>query len=356
MLDNELKIIKQTLLKTDKDYKLTREQTTNWIRYAVVWDFPAGMPWEGIKEKKQKQGTNNARLAYGLHVDHPDYKRLKSLLAYAKDHNVWDKVWGNTTYTIESPGEKDPIGVKGKYTHMVQAHGLVQLSMGAATIKGMLNLDTVFDLHLLPDADGKPRQPAKTTVKEIFSMMMVNDKLKVHKVWICLSTGTNGMTTGYFSSIVPAIWDHVAAFIMSPAAQVCWWLRRRRCLMEDVNRLIRHCFTQSQQQQVTKSKFMKDLGHAVINQTDANDIINAAATQGMYDLTLGLSDKSIREHGLRWITPDDPPQLLQVQEGECHILQQTALPVPLDNGVQLNKQPLVGRAKIYYNPPNQGTQ
>jgi hypothetical protein len=32
MLDYELKIIEQTLLKTNKDYK----QTTNWVRYAVV--------------------------------------------------------------------------------------------------------------------------------------------------------------------------------------------------------------------------------------------------------------------------------------------------------------------------------
>jgi hypothetical protein len=232
------------------------------------------MPWEGIKEKRQKQRTNNARLAYGLHVHHPVYKRLKSLLAYAKDHNVWDKVWGNTTYTTETPGEKDPIRVKNKYIYMVQAHSLVQLSMGAAAIKGMLNMDTVFHLRLLLDADGKPRQPTKTTVKEIFSMMMVNDGLKAHKVWICLSTGTNSMMTGYFSSVVPAIQDHVAAFIMCPMAQVYWWLHHRGCLTEDVNRLIRHCFTLSQQQRVMKSKFMKDLGHAVINQTDADDIIS----------------------------------------------------------------------------------
>ncbi len=192
------------------------------------------------------------------------------------------------------PGEKDPIGVKNKYIHMVQAHSSVQLSMGAATIEGMLNVDTVFDLRLLSDANGKPRQPPKTPVKENFSMMMVNDGLKVHKVWICLSTGTNGMTTGYFSSVVPAIRDHLAAFIMCLAAQVYWWLGRRGCLMEDINHLIRHCFTLSQQQWVTKSKFMKDLGHAVIDQTDADDIINAAATQGIYDLTLGLSDKEKR--------------------------------------------------------------
>ncbi len=115
-----------------------------------------------------------------------------------------------------------------------------------------------------------------------------------HKVWICLSTGTNGMTTGYFSSIVPEIRDHVAAFTTCPAAQVYWWLCHRGCLTEDVNRLIRHCFTISQQQRVTKSKYMKDLSYAVVDDQDADDIINAATTQGIVDLTLGLSDKEKR--------------------------------------------------------------
>jgi hypothetical protein len=233
-LDEELKNIKQILLKNDKEYKLTREQSNNWIRYVVMIDFPAGMPWEGTEEKKQKQGTSNPRLAYGLHVHRPDYERLKSLLAYAKDNNIWDKVWGNTAYTIKTPAEKDPIGVENKYIHMVQTHQSVQLSMGAATIEEMLDVDTVFELQLLPDADRKPRQPTKTTVKEIFSMMMINE----HKVWTCLSMGTNGMTTGYFSSIVPAIRDHVAAFVLCPAAQVYWWLHRKGCLTQNVNRLI----------------------------------------------------------------------------------------------------------------------
>jgi hypothetical protein len=156
--------------------------------------------------------------------------------------------------------------------------------MGAATISGMLDMDTVFELGLLPGPEGKARQPTKTTVKKIFSMMMINE----HKLWICLSTGTNGMTTGYFSSIVTAIKDHVLAFVLCPAAQVYWWLRHRGCLTEDMNHLIPHCFTISQQQKVTKSKYIKDAGLTVIDQTDANNIINAATTQGIYGLTLGL--------------------------------------------------------------------
>jgi hypothetical protein len=51
------------------------------------------------------------------------------------------------------------------------------------------------------------------------------------------------------------------------------------CVTDDVNKLIRDCFTLSQQQKVTESKYIKDEGHAVIDQADADNIINAATTQ-----------------------------------------------------------------------------
>ena len=47
----------------------------------------------------------------------------------------------------------------------------------------------------------------------------------------------------------------------------------------------------TQQQKVTKSKYLKNLGRAAVDQSYADDIINAAMTQGICDLTLGLSDK-----------------------------------------------------------------
>jgi hypothetical protein len=173
---------------------------------------------------------------------------------------------------------------------MVQTHGSVQLSMGAASIKGMIDVDTPFTLRLLPGADGKLWLPTKTSVRDVFSLMEINEK----KVWICLSTGTNGISTGYFLSIVEEIEEHVAAFVLCPGAQVYWWLCRRGCVTEDINRMIRHCFLLSQQQKVTQSMYLKDLGHAAVDQSDANNIINAAMTQGIYNLTLGLSDNERR--------------------------------------------------------------
>ncbi len=90
-----------------------------------------------------------------LHVHQPDHERMKTLLAYAKEKNIWHKIWGNPTFTIKTPDERESIGVKTKYIQMVQTHGSVQLSMGAATIEGMINMDTIFELRLLPGADGK---------------------------------------------------------------------------------------------------------------------------------------------------------------------------------------------------------
>ena len=68
--------------------------------------------------------------------------------------------------------------------------------------------------------------------------------------------------------MVKDIKEHVVAFFLCPGAQVYWWLCRRGCVMEDGNRLIRHCFTLLQQQKVTKSKYLKDLSHAAVDQSD----------------------------------------------------------------------------------------
>jgi hypothetical protein len=114
-MDGELKVLEKNLLLTDKNYKLMREQSKNWVKYSVVRGFPAGMLWEGMEEKKQKQGTNNARLAYILHVYQPDYKWMKILPAYAYVKDVWHKHWGNVAFTIKLPAKCSSQGAKTKY-------------------------------------------------------------------------------------------------------------------------------------------------------------------------------------------------------------------------------------------------
>jgi len=260
-LDKVLSELECMLLQTDSEYKLTKYQCQNWINDAVNREFSPGMPWEDAEEKKKKQGGNNARLAYVLQVYQPDYDRISKLCHMAKQRKLWANHWGNTAFTVEIP-ENDSQTQQGKKVHyiqMVQTHGSVQLGLGVASINGVIDTDSKFSLRLTPGADGSPREATQTSLREVFHMMEV----KSRKVWICLAKGSNGKYTGYVSSMVESINDHVKNSVACPGAQVYWWLRRRGCLAEDVNRMVRHCFTLDQQQKISKSKYIPDKGYAV---------------------------------------------------------------------------------------------
>jgi hypothetical protein len=58
--------------------------------------------------------------------------------------------------------------------------------------------------------------------------------------------------------------------------------------------MVRHCFTLDQQQNITKSKYIPDKGYAVLDKSDAEDIINTVVEEGLFDTTLGLLEKEAR--------------------------------------------------------------
>ncbi len=88
-IDKELQEIELRLIADNNaEYKFPQRRTSKRLKYVVVREYPAGMPWEGAEEKKQKQGTNNTRLAFIFHVHEPDYVRMATLLTFAKEWKV----------------------------------------------------------------------------------------------------------------------------------------------------------------------------------------------------------------------------------------------------------------------------
>ena len=170
------------------------------------------MPWEDAEEKKKKQGGNNTRLVYVLQVYQPDYNQLSKLCHIAKQRKLWANHWGNMAFTVKIPENNSQQGEKAQYIQMVQTHGSVQLSLGVTTINGVIDADSKFKLRLTPGADGSPREATKTSLREVSRMM----EAKSRKVWICLAKGSNRKYTGYFSSVVEAVNDHVKVFCGLP--------------------------------------------------------------------------------------------------------------------------------------------
>ena len=58
--------------------------------------------------------------------------------------------------------------------------------------------------------------------------------------------------------------------------------------------MARHCFTLDQQQKITESKYIPNKGYAVLDESNSDDIINTAAEEGIFDTTLGLSERERR--------------------------------------------------------------
>jgi hypothetical protein len=179
------------------------------------------MTWEDAEEKKKKQGNNNARLVYVLQVYQPNHEQIRNLCQIVKQHKLWLRHWGNTAFTVEIPETDSQQEEKIQYVQMVQTHGSVQLSLGAATISGVIDADSKFSLRLMPDLDGTPREPIQTSLKEVLSMMELNGR----KVWICLAGGNSGKYTGYFSRVMELVNIHVMNFVACLGAQVYWWLQ-----------------------------------------------------------------------------------------------------------------------------------
>jgi hypothetical protein len=223
-VDEVLQKLEDKLIHNNKEYKLTVRQKENWIKYAITKEYPGGMPWEDQAEKKEKkQGSNNSRLAFVFHVHHPEEQLLATLLDSAKYRNLWHEHWGGVAFTVEQPDFTTPAGVKDRYIEMVQSHGAMQLSMGVATIPGIVTVTRKFMLCLTPDKNRQPRVPTKKSLMDIFQLMEIVDK----KVWLCVNRESSEIHTGYFSSVVEEIKAYVAAFIQCPAAQVYYWLKRK---------------------------------------------------------------------------------------------------------------------------------
>ena len=104
-LDKVLSELEHTLLQTDREYKLTKDQRQNWINYAVNKDFPPGMPWEDAEEKKKKQGATTRGLHMYCRSINPTTIELAN---YA--------IWKNNASCGPTIGETRPLQLKYRRT------------------------------------------------------------------------------------------------------------------------------------------------------------------------------------------------------------------------------------------------
>ena len=151
LMDDVLKPLEQKLMIEDpNNFPAHLHDRTDWVEYSMTKAMPFGMPYE--KYDSNAEWKPNGKLSFIFQVAHQDTTRLFSLLAMAKENDLWKNVFGRAAFTVQMiPGkEKDEdaalttkrecyvqkvkdaaLATKRKcYVQMVQDAGAVQLSMG----------------------------------------------------------------------------------------------------------------------------------------------------------------------------------------------------------------------------------
>ena len=222
-----------------------------------------------------------------------DLERLQSLLAAAKDRDIWREIFGKTAFTVNVPDFDTEPSERDRYVQMVQVHRSVQLSLGNAGMPGVTQLDKRFTLRFEPGDDGKRKPSTSKTLRQVLLQIEHNGKL----LFQCVNRSTKGFVTVYYNSCAEGANYQVQEMSKCFAAQVFWILCRKGFEESDVRRLIKGCFDIREQQKVTKSQWLKPARLAVLmgNTTGEEDIIGVAMKSKEYDLMKGLSDAGCRE-------------------------------------------------------------
>ena len=99
LVNGVLKLLEQELMKDDPDHFPTYlHDRTDWVEYSMMKSMPCGMPYE--KYDSNAEWKPNGRLSFVFQVADQDTTRLFSLLAMAKEKNLWKDVFGKAAFTV----------------------------------------------------------------------------------------------------------------------------------------------------------------------------------------------------------------------------------------------------------------
>ena len=218
IVDENLQALETELMVADPDnFPKWRHGKAKWVNYEVIKSFPMGMPWE--KYDPTKPRTPNGRLAFVFQVAREDSQRFSALLQEAKAKNLWYEIFGEAAFTVQmipTYHKDEDVALTSKrdaYITMVQTHGSVQLSMGSATIEGLIRPMDKFTLRRT-DSNGEKIKTIKKSAHAIMRYM----KLDGEKVWLSTIPNSDGSVTGNFSSVLDGFRNYVGKWLRCPAA------------------------------------------------------------------------------------------------------------------------------------------
>ena len=258
--------------------------------FAVIITQPQNMYVEQAKGEKYVMPAKERRAIHIMCASR-DYDRLATLTMMAKGMDMWRPVFG-LCYPTTTPDVNSEDDASARYIRMVECHQSAQMCQDSFAISGLLRLDEAYTLS---KDDGST---ATVSARKVLSLIELYDPEQdaFCKVFICAIQKDDKKFHAYYPGGHPLYRAYVAEFKLCPAAQIYFYLIKRKFLTKDVMMFIRKIFNVDQQSTISKAKYNNRTRLAYLQSANGSmDIVDAVMASGSaIDPYRGLPESRIK--------------------------------------------------------------
>ena len=267
-------------------YDQSLHATKEPLVFALVKKYPTGMPWVVIKDGENR--PNSGRMAFVLQIKAEQEPRVRQILKELKDTSCLGRYLGKNAWSMEmqaSVGGNDDMAAKqkkNKTIDAVYAHGSMQLSLGHTLIPGLRNVEKVHHLKQIK------KNGSTIMIKKSISGILHYMKWEEDKVFQSVWTMEDGTAMDFFSNVIKEIETYVMNWTTCPAANIYWFLIKKGCDDEDVQKMLGECFSPDELVKIQNVSLNGPM--AVLKERVTIDMTAVVQNSKLFDMDRGLTD------------------------------------------------------------------
>ena len=217
-----------------------------------------------------------------------DRERIVRVVQKIKEKGLTAREFGDHSFfQIQLPPKVDA-AEKTRFDEKIRNHGAAQLSMGNATIPGLVNPDYPVTVELYPDGDGPRQSPGEMSVMQILQKIRAPKPSKF-SLFQGIYQGYGGVWIAFFSGQHPDVEEMATSWCQDLAATLRFYLQRQGWKLETIRQLIRKSFTEMAADSASRAKYDKKTGKIVSGAAIQHAAHNAALDKSFINRNLGLT-------------------------------------------------------------------
>ena len=255
------------------------------LQFAILKRWPTGLPWTNTQEGETR--IDSGRMVFVIQIKAEQEPRLRQILMELKDTSCLGLHLGKHAWTMEMQApirDGDDMATKQKKNKTIDAicaHGSFQLSIGHTIVPGMRNVEKVHRLKQLT-ATGSTIMIKKSMASVLHYLQWEEDK-----VFQSVFTLEDGTAMVFFSNVIKDIETYVMNWTTCPAANIYYFLMRKGCDGEDVEKMLQECFSPDE---LVKIKNVSVNGPMAVLKEKVNiDMKTVVQNSKLFDMNRGLT-------------------------------------------------------------------